>query len=201
MRPSYQRWTVRGYTRPEMDWDGDVRFRTGGTETVVVIFDPRGWRWDVTADFHGLKEVTVASTAGKRVHQASMRLPPLGYLHEAAWTYIQDVEKDRDGGYPLHSALEGADSDHVRLRGDPPSLETFAAAWLEATTAKFRDGKRVPRRQVLAARFHVSVYAIDKWTRAARDAGLLPEAKTGSPRRTKNDPAEDSGEDIEREQK
>lgn len=55
-----------------------------------------------------------------------------------------------------------------------PTLEEFAAAW--KVVALDEDGNvRRGYRKALAEQYGVSMPTIDKWTRAARDAGLLEE--------------------------
>lgn len=179
MKRSYQTWTVRGYMRRVMEWTSDgVPIPAGYSEPVVVVFDPRGWEWHVTADGDRITSLTVR---GEHVDSKALRVVPLGYLAEVARTYLGDVERADREGLPLSAALDGANADpgQVRLSGDAPTPEAFAEVWNKTPAVELRSGERMTRRQRLADLWHVSPYAIDKWTRAARDAGLIPEAVTG----------------------
>src|SRR5690606_23437395 len=130
-----------------------------------------GWQWEVTAEGQRLTSLTIR---GHNVDQAALRLPPLGYLREVATTYLHKVEEAQEDGIPLDAALDEANQEpgEVRVRSDPPTPEEFAEAWRATPPAETRARERVTRRQALAERYHVTVHAVDKWTRAARDAGL-----------------------------
>lgn len=184
MTPSYRKWTVRGYMRPVIEWDPDgVPFPAGHHEPVVVVFDPRGWEWHVTTEDGRLTSLVIR---GEDVDQKALRTVPVSYLREIAETYRGHVEQSIRDGMPLGDALADAEADpgQTRRKGDPPSVEEFAASWHETPATQTRPGGRTTRRQALATRYHVSPERVDQWTRAARDTGLIPPAKTGRPRQT-----------------
>jgi hypothetical protein len=185
MQRSYQRWTVRGYMRRVVEWTSQgVPFDAGYSEPVVVVFDPRGWEWQVTAEDGRVTSLTVR---GERVDAKAMRVVPLSYLSEVGATYLGHVEQAVREGIPLSDALDDAnlEAGQVRLSGDTPTPKEFAESWHATKSVELPDGKRVTRRQHLAESWQVSPYTIDKWTRAARDAGLIPPTNKGRPRLTK----------------
>lgn len=184
MTPSYRKWTVRGYMRPVIEWTSEgVPFSPGHTEPVVVVFDPRGWEWHVTTEDGRLTSLVMK---GENVDQRALRTVPVSYLREVAETYLGHVERAVADGIPLADALTDAEADpgQARVKGDPPTPEEFAAAWRETPASQTRPDGRTTRRQALAERWSVTVYTVDKWTRAARDAGLIERAGTGRPRDT-----------------
>jgi hypothetical protein len=67
-----------------------------------------------------------------------------------------------------------------------PDLARVAAVYREAETARSRQDPGEPRvsvRRYVQRTFDaVSLQTVDGWIRAARDAGLLPPARTGKPR-------------------
>jgi hypothetical protein len=82
----------------------------------------------------------------------------------------------------------GADRDRTGAGGRSrrPDLATVAAVYREAEAARARRDTGEPR---VSVRKHVqrafdaaSLQTVDGWIRAARDAGLLPPARTGKPR-------------------
>lgn len=192
MTPSYQRWQVRGYTRPRMDWTADGEpFHMEGEpdERVTVVFDPRGWRWEVTTepDERGREQVRSLTVFGGKVDQEALRAVPLRDLADAAAGHWAKFDANRADGMDMHTAhvLARAESGQVRLPGDPPHLHEFAAAWHETPARTIVEGESTARRDALAVRFGVTVHAVDKWTRAARDAGLIEPAGVGRPRNPK----------------
>lgn len=180
---SYETWTIGGYMRPVIEWTDDaVPFSAGYSEPVVVVFDPRGWEWQITAEGGSLSSLTVRG----EIDQAALRLVPLRSLQEVATAYLAHVEQAVSKGTPLADALSDAEHQReVRVSDKPPSPAEFAEAWHAAPAAEVRQGKRATRRQNLAERWNVSPFRVDQWTRAARDAGLIPPAGTGRPRNTK----------------
>lgn len=179
MTPSYQTWTVSGYMRPVFDQRArtDEWEPTGAHEPVVVVSDPRGWSWEITAENGQLTSVTVRPATGAHLDQRALSLVPVGYLRDVATTYLNDVERAFDEGMRIEDAFREAD----RARGEvvtpdgSPSSEEFAEAWRATGRAEIteRGTARIPRRDALAERYGVSVYAIDKWTKRARDLGLI----------------------------
>jgi len=150
---------------------------TRTSEPVVVVSDPRGWSWEITADAGQLASVTVRPAPGVVLDQRALSLVPVGYLRDVAITYLADVERAWNEGMRIEDALREAD----RARGEvmtvdgSPTPEAFAAAWQAVGRAEITDRGtgRIPRREALADRYGVTVYAIDKWTKRARALGLL----------------------------
>lgn len=165
--------------RPVVDWDSaGVPFPAGYSEPVVVVADPRGWEWHLTAEGSRITSLTIR---GAHVDAAALRRVPLGYLAEVATVYLGEVERALDRGISLAAALESVDAEpgSIRLSSDAPTLGAFAEAWKETPAAEIRNAERITRRELLAKRYGVTVWAIDKHTRAARDAGLIPVATVG----------------------
>lgn len=182
---------MRSYDRPETTWTSEgERVETGGTEEVVTVYDPRGWTWEVVlTDDHS--EIDWLGVSG-RIDQNALRTIPLGYLREVAADYLRKVELKHEDGFALWAArLESeVDPGDFSKRGDPPTPEEFAAQWNATPKATFVNSERVTRRAALAERYNVTVYAIDKWTRQARDAGLIkePPGRKRGPRPDKKKP-------------
>lgn len=185
-QPSYKRWTVSSYPRPAMDVDANgVPFRTGVTELVTVVEDGP-YRYEVTLSPDG-SELASLSIEGGPIDQKLMRAIPLGYLTEVARGQAANVGQMVEGeGYSVQLATELARTEpgSIRRKGDPPALEEFAQAWKSIPGSALVGGVRVTRRKALADRFGAAESTIDKWTRAARDAGLIPKATTGRSRQT-----------------
>lgn len=185
MTPSYEQWEVSGYMRPVIEWTNDGQMvRTGEQEPVVVVFDPRGWTWHVVIRQGRLVSLTIE---GGAVTDSVLDRTPLGYLRDVATTYAEHVESAAAEGIPLSDALDLArrGGGEVRVRREKPSVEDFARQWLATEPSlDVQTGKRTPPRVLLAQHYGVSVHAIDKWTRAARDQGLLPKKQRGRPRTT-----------------
>jgi hypothetical protein len=186
MRPSYQTWTVRGYLRPVVDWDSDgVPFAVGYSEPVVVVFDPRGWEWHVTMEGGIMTSFTVrghTDSKARPINAKALSAAPLHHLSKVAAAFLGEVEHAFAEDSPLPEAFDAANADPgaVRRSDDRPRLEEFARVWLATPAGE--------RRKHLAKRFGVSPFMVDKWTRAARDAGLLPPAKVGRHRTTESQP-------------
>lgn len=188
-QPSYKTWTVRTDARPETVWSDGQRFETGAVEPVVTVFDPRGWTWEVTLNDDRSALATLAVTAGP-IDQKSLRVIPLNYLLEVAQAHVRvvDAEMDRPGMH-LEDALEFASTDpgEISRRGDPPTPEEFARAWHATPEVDFKEGERITRRRALAKHFGVTVWAIDKWTRKARDSGKLLATDSPKPGKEQDD--------------
>ena len=177
---SYETWKVGGYMRPVIEWTGDGEpVNAGYSEPVVVVFDPRGWEWHVTAEGDKLTSLTVRG----EIDQAALRLVPLRSLQEVATAYLGHVQQAVSKGLPLADALSDAEHEsEVRVSDKPPSPTEFTKAWDATPVAEVRGGQRITRRRALADRYSVTVYTIDKWTRAARDNGLIEQSNVGRPR-------------------
>lgn len=88
------------------------------------------------------------------------------------------------GELPLHDIDRGRSGRPTRYRR--PDLARVAAVYREAEAARGRRDPGEPqvsvRRYVQRAFDAASLQTVDGWIRAARDAGLLPPARTGKPR-------------------
>lgn len=195
MTPSYEQWDVSGYTRPVFDQDPSGEWwPTGEQERVAVVSDPNGWLWEVVIEGERIASLTVRPPRGSRLTQRTLSATALGYLRDVATTYWRDVDAaTADAGdavnvTPLADALMGASGE---AQTGKPTPEEFAQAWLDTPTRQIVGRERLPRRKALTRRFlrpdgtAVSEATIDKWTREARDLGLIEPAKTGAPRTTK----------------
>ncbi|UMG94151.1 hypothetical protein [Nocardioides sp. TF02-7] len=165
-----------------IEWSPEGQpFRRGDSEPVVRVKDPRGWTWEVTTDGDRITSLTVLG----EVTQEALRVIPLGYLRDVATGYLRQLDTANAQGLALTDALGMADHEpEVRVSGEAPSAGEFAEAWLNTPATEVREGKRRTRRQALAERYGVTPFAVDKWTRAARDAGLIPAATTGRGNKT-----------------
>ena len=175
-RRSYEKWSVRSYSRKQGEWTGLQRFETEVYDQVVVVNDPRGWTWEVVLkpDHTAIQWLSISG----RIDQNALRSVPLKYLLEVAADYLRKLDTEYEAGLTLLEAREFAATEpgEFEISGDPPTAEQFAAKWHSTPESTFEDGKRVTRRWALKKHYNVSVFAIDKWTRKARDAGLLPDA-------------------------
>lgn len=195
-QPSYKRWRVSGYDRPARDQDAQTGewFATRETEPVVIIEDgDRTYEVTVGVDSKGEPRLTSLAISGAAlINQDALRSTPLSYLAEAALGYLRRVAQGRDEGLRAADAHEaaGADEGGVRLPGDAPTAEEFAARWLATPAFEQVPGpdgglRRVSRREALAEHYGRTVWAVDKWSRAAREAGLIERQKSGRPVRRK----------------
>ncbi len=185
---SYKRWQVTGYRRDVIDYDQDgTAFPTGARETVSVIIDgPR--RFEVVLDQDGqISELTISG--GGPVTPEVLRRVPVSYLADAARGIENSFEEGKDDGLSDAAAIAtigvaGVDEGESDPgRDGPPTPEEFASAWHRTPASIITaEGKRVTRRQALANQFSVTVWTVDKWSRAARDRGLISKDRPGAPR-------------------
>jgi hypothetical protein len=175
MNRSYNRWSVSGYFRPQMDRDAEGMWFELGPELVVVVDDPLGWTWEVTTESGRISAVALRPHAGRTLDQHALSRAPLGYLREVALTFEADVDASYDDGLQLADALDTAERlpGELSLKSPTPTPAQFAQVWRATPAVTNREGERVTRRRALAQRFGVSVWAVDKWTRTARDAALI----------------------------
>lgn len=133
---SYERWTVRGYMRPVIEWSPEGQpFRRGDSEPVVRVKDPRGWTWEVTTDGDRITSLTVLG----EVTQEALRVIPLGYLRDVATGYLRQLDTANAQGLALTDALGMADHEpEVRVSGEAPSAGEFAEAWLNTPATEVR---------------------------------------------------------------
>jgi hypothetical protein len=119
--------------------------------------------------------ITSLTVSGERVDAKALSTVPLRHLAQVAAAFLGEADKAFTEGAPVSAAFDGAGADPGRVRRHTgPSPEEFARSWLEVTTGE--------RRKRLADRWGVGVYTIDKWTRTARDRGLIPPPTVGRPR-------------------
>lgn len=177
MAARYANWWVSGYIRTDRDEHGDLM----GEPLVVIITEPRRWEWELTLDRGGLVELRTKSIS---VPPTPMTRKTNHHDHvedlvKIAQLYLARVDKIMaEDHYPEFLAAELA---AIRPGEQPldtrPGLPEFVAAWEEEGARSVITGK--PRRQLLAEKYNVTVYAIDKWVGKARDRGLIPEAEMG----------------------
>lgn len=105
-----------------------------------------------------------ATKHGQRID----RFPARQLAQYAARHFANEDDEQR----PL--THEGRNDDDALRR---PTDEEFAAAYID-----LRKRGTANVREELAERYDVTVHAIDKRTRKARNAGLIPPARTGRPR-------------------
>ncbi|MCA0294733.1 MAG: hypothetical protein LCH96_05330 [Actinobacteria bacterium] len=176
MAPRYRNWKVRGYKRTERDADG-----TAVVGDVVEITEPGGWQWHLVVKDGQVLDYRMLHTGHRLVDTDALKHAPLADLARMAMAFHERVLAEFMEGTDLSDALDIAEIEpgEVRLSDDSPAPEEFARAWL-AIPGRTVDG--TPRREALAERFGVTVWAIDKWARGARERGLIPRARTGRPR-------------------
>lgn len=188
MRRSYEHWMIRGRLREHLDWStAGEPYATPGAERelAVVIFDTaRGWMIETTLDDELESIVSLRLDDRSGLAQRDLHLLPLGYIRDAARSYIETYASYRNEGFGAPQAIDLADRDpgEVELSPTTPTLEQFAVEWTR-TAPRARDGERLTRREVLARRYGRSLAWVDKRTREARDLGLIEEKpRTGRPR-------------------
>lgn len=170
----------------QRDKDGEP-FYAGYSEAVVRITDERsGHAWELTMDGDRITSLTTYATDG--VSRALLSQTPLDTLQSIAKAHLAQLDRAYDSGVPLYSALDEASAAPGRARSSLPTVEEFAEAW-RATPAVVVDdatGETLTRRQALHRQWdEVTIHAIDKWTRQARNRRLIPPApgkKRGRPK-------------------
>jgi hypothetical protein len=180
MTPLYRKWKVSGYMRAVMDQvpRTDEWVDTREREPVVVVSDPDGTVWEVTAENGQLTSLTVRGA----ISQRSLAHVPLLYLLDVATTYLDTVQRGWDSGARLEDALREADIEQGKVvHSKETNLANFATVWKATPARRITDAgtKATPRRELLADHFGVSVYTIDNLTKRAREAELIPAATTG----------------------
>jgi len=199
-RASYKQWHLRVDTRTMYRYsETGERSEQTGVPVVVISGDYRGFVWEASARDGRLASLAICPVGDAVLDQRALRNIPLGYIEEAAVSaaieideYLAPVERDGElylSVAPVSEALDNAarQPGEVRMRGDSPPLQEFAAAWRATppfVTIPDADGvpQRISRRDALARKFYKSKSSIDKWTRAARDSGHLAEPPRTSPR-------------------
>lgn len=183
MTARYANWRVNGYEREERDEVGNVTAK----EVVVVIHDAGRWVWHVVLDKNGrIVDFRMLGALRPRlartpVDEVALTHVPLADLERIAQTYLQRVRENYEDGHPLWLSLELSELEPQAVRREldgMPSFEEFALAWREVGE---RTVTGVPRRQALAERYGVTVWAIDKWVKRIRDEQptLIPPPNTG----------------------
>lgn len=182
MAPSIDKWQISGYFRRAYDYveGGGEPVPLGGLEVVTVAHDPRGMEWHVTLneDRSALASVEVRG----RIDQASLRSVSLSYLLSVAVSHAKRLDQVYDeGGWRLEDALEEAKENRPRPQGDAPTIEEVARVWNETPSTVFiKEGQTKSRREYLAEDlWYVSPTTVDRWTRKAREAGLIKRSAAG----------------------
>lgn len=162
-------------------------------EQVAVISDESGWCWEVVVDGGRVTALTVRPPEGERVSPRALTGAPLGWLRDAAASYWREVDAamaERGDAINVSSASDAIVSvgGAIEPSVGRPTPEDFASAWKATPVRHLRDGNWVTRREALRRRYRrpngsaVALATIDKWTREARDLGLIEPARTGKPR-------------------
>ena len=167
----------------------------------VRIDDPRaGWAVTVTLDLAGerarLTSLVVEIDDRDPIDTARLSSLPLRTITEVAAAHVDrfranraelDVSEAGDDGADLFADYAAAAeastgrTGRVLQRRQRPPLDQFAKVWLSAKRSlnPTADGRNLPKREWLANHYGVNVQTVDKWTKAARDADLLPRPTTG----------------------
>ncbi|WIY83020.1 hypothetical protein [Propionimicrobium sp. PCR01-08-3] len=178
MRGRYTNWQVSGYIRPEHDEHGNLI----GNDSVVQITEPQsGWQWHIvlTPDRKAIADFRIRNIGRPQlvVDTDALAQVPLRDLVDMAKVYLSRVDTEFTDGQPVFLALTLAELEPGEARIDGmPTPEEYAAAWQELGPQTVSG---IPRRDALAARYGVTVWTIDKWTKNARQRGLIAEARVG----------------------
>lgn len=197
MAPSYERWTVSGYTRPVMDQlpNGEWWPDRDRSERVAVISDPRGWLWEVVVEGEKVEAITLRPVSGRKLDHRTLKAAPLGYLRDAAVSFWRSVDaelSERDDAInmtPVAEVIEAMSGEVAQVLGKP-TLEDFALEWTSTPKNPVVAGRQTTRREALRQRYRrpdgtpVSLATIDAWTREARTRGLIEPATTGRGNKT-----------------
>lgn len=184
---SYKDWEVSGFTREAHDLDRDGNYFPLHYRELVTVIQAGPQRFEVVLGEDGqIRELTISGV--EPVTPEVLRMVPTSYLAAAARGHLEAYREGlaQDGHeVALTDAGEVAES-HLRKRSGPPSPEEFADQWHRtAPSVITADGQRITRRQALADHYGVTPWAIDKWSRRARDQGLITKDRQGSPRKKK----------------
>lgn len=181
MKKAYERWTVRGVLRESLSWTRDGTPFPDGRELVVNIYDPGDGTTveiELAADRESIASLRLDDNRG--ISGRTLERLPIPLLLDVAQTYYRAVDHYlRTDKLDLPQAIALADRNPGEVESStarPTALE-FATEWKQVAS-KLKRGHR----DALAARYGVSKPTIDKWTREARDRGLIPATDMGRPR-------------------
>lgn len=185
------RWTVTVQPRPEVDeTHDDEEFRTGAVNDAVVIHDDNGTRYELILNTTGTTEVerlvSLTITTRQGIGRELLTAVPLATLQAVAEQAVLQVSKADGDGLPRWEARLAGHMGAGEVRDRTPTPEEFAAAWnsIPARLIGPDSGESITRREQLADSFGVTPWAIDKWSRRARDLGLIAKQRPGRPRTT-----------------
>lgn len=176
---------IRGLLRERIDWstDGEPFAETpGGRELAVVIFDvAKGRKVEATLNEDHKEVVSLRIDDPSGVAQRELQGLPLGFIRDAARSYITRYEDFRADGISADQAIALANQNPGEVEVSPalPTLEEFAQEWQRTPEVDLYDGTRMTRREYLAKRYDRTVWWVDKRTKEARERGLLPRPQTG----------------------
>lgn len=179
--------TVVIYEREAMDFDEHRPYWLGYSETVVSIRHEDGRAWELRLDDE--LESVVEFTMHGRVTRKALDAVPFETLRDVAVAHLKAHEAGLESGFSTEAARLMAHAEPGEAQGSTPTTREFSVTF-NRTPERVEDpetGELVPRRQHLADRYRVSVYAVDKWIRAGRDRGLIPPppGKRRGPKTTK----------------
>lgn len=172
--------TVRIFMRPVTQWtQAGEPFTPGYSEPVVRIEGLNGRAWELTMD--GDRVTSLASFDSRGITTDTLTHTPLETLKSVAKAHLRQLDTAYSASSTLTHALDDASAPPGYARNSLPTVAEFAEAW-KSTPARVLDdatGETLTRRQALHKRWdtEVTIYAIDKWTREARNRGLIPPAK------------------------
>jgi hypothetical protein len=176
---------------------------------VTISDDRAGWTAAVTVtdDTSGravLTSLTVELDDRSPIDQQRLSLVPLRTVCEVAAAHIDyalanranmltgpgyedDDGRDRFADYAAAADASTRRTGAALQRQRRPPLEEFAEVWKSLHRLNVDptnpDGPKIGKREWLQKHYGVKAdKTIDRWTRAARDAGHLPAAETGRPK-------------------
>lgn len=174
---------------------------------VTISDDRAGWTAAVTVtdDATGravLTSLTVELDDRSPIDQQRLSLVPLRTVCEVAAAHIDyalanrantivseagDESAERFADYAAAADASTRRTGAALQRQRRPPLEEFAEVWKSLHRLNVDptnpDGPKIGKREWLQKHYGVKAdKTIDRWTRAARDAGHLPDAETGRPK-------------------
>ncbi|QCV88881.1 hypothetical protein FEZ32_11440 [Acidipropionibacterium jensenii] len=171
---SYRDFKVSGFSREVRSRDRDGNYSTLGEQELVTVVEVGQRCFEVVLGDDG-QIVELLITGGEPVTPDIVRNLPISFLREAARGYAETHRGER---------TRAVEADRPRERSGPPSPAAFADQWHRTPSSVITaGGKRVTRRQALADHYSVTPWAVDKWSRVARDAGLIKKDRAGAPRK------------------
>ncbi len=198
-------WWVTGWSRPRPDAREPDKLRVTDEEgrPWLLIEEVDGQEdkgaqiidmasrvtYRVTVERRGrnvyLSSLHIDAPPGVKVDSRFLSQVPTGRLAEAADQYLRAAAESGPG----HIVILPPEA--VAGRGFVPDLDELAA--------RLRETSRIELVAAYQEEYGVSRSTVDRWIRAARDAGLIEEAETGRPR--KDSPTAPGGGANEKEKK